>query len=225
MSHRLSIDKGIDSGILNLQITARSADIRRVSCENTHIYGRIDNRDISRTLSVTDTCHFVALGVDMNFSILDLCIDTAFDSADAGVTANGLVLTIAGTVTPDVAATLVLEAAATYPSYIAEADKAKYDAWVEKYNVTDRGSEATVNQKAYLLNVDPTDAAAVKTAEEEFKITSITVNADGSVTVTMPEGKSYNGTVEIRGCDTVNGTYSKAQVDEKTARFFKAILQ
>lgn len=40
MSHRLIIDKGIDSGILNLQITARSADIRRVSCENTHIYGR-----------------------------------------------------------------------------------------------------------------------------------------------------------------------------------------
>ena len=87
MSHRLIIDKGIDSGILNLQITARSADIRRVSCENTHIYGRIDNRDISRTLSVTDTCHFVALGVDMNFSILDLCIDTSLDSADAGVTA------------------------------------------------------------------------------------------------------------------------------------------
>ena len=116
------------------------------------------------------------------------------------------------------------EAAEEYPSYIAEADKAKYDNWVKAYGVTDRADTASANQKAYLLNVAP-NATAVKTAEEEFKITSITVNADGSVTVTMPEGKNYNGTVEIRGCETVNGTYTAAKVADKTARFFKAILQ
>ena len=158
--------------------------------------------------------------------VLELAGYTAWlTTGTAGVTASGLELTIADKVAIDVTATLVLEAAATYPSYIAEADKVKYDAWVAKYNVTDRADTASANQKAYLLNVDPTDAAAVKTAEEEFKITSITVNADGSVTVTMPEGKSYNGTVEIRGCETVNGEYTAAKVADKTARFFKAILQ
>ncbi|MGN0852667.1 MAG: hypothetical protein ACI4Q3_04740 [Kiritimatiellia bacterium] len=109
-----------------------------------------------------------------------------------------------------------------YPDYIAddEETKAKYDAWVDKYGVTDRVDAAAALQNAYLLNVAPADAEA---AEAEFKITSITVNADGTVTVVAPTG-TFNGTVEIKGSTTVDGTYSLPTTDP-SARFFKAFLK
>ncbi|MCQ2391652.1 MAG: InlB B-repeat-containing protein [Kiritimatiellae bacterium] len=121
------------------------------------------------------------------------------------------------------------DAAEEYPPYIDESDadaKKKYDDWVAAYGIADHADAGAVNQKAYLLNVAPANAEA---AEKKFVITSITLNEDGTVTVKTPngpaEGLTYNGTVEIWGCETVKGEYSKAKFDAKTAKFFKAILK
>ena len=79
----------------------------------------------------------------------------------------------------------------------------------------------TIKIEAYLLNVANTDAA-IADGKANFKIPAITVDANGTVTVTDPEG-SYNGVITIKGSVTVNGTYDLDKADT-TARFFKAFL-
>ena len=79
----------------------------------------------------------------------------------------------------------------------------------------------TIKIEAYLLNVANTDAAIAE-GKANFKIPAITVDANGTVTVTDPEG-SYNGVITIKGSVTVNGTYNLDKADA-TARFFKAFL-
>lgn len=79
----------------------------------------------------------------------------------------------------------------------------------------------TIKIEAYLLNVANTDAAIAE-GKANFKIPAITVDANGTVTVTDPEG-SYNGVITIKGSVTVNGTYDLDKADT-TARFFKAFL-
>lgn len=84
----------------------------------------------------------------------------------------------------------------------------------------------TIKIEAYLLNV-ANDDAAIAEAKANFKIPAITVDANGTVTVTDPEG-SYNGVITIKGSVTVNGTYDLVKgADDKFpegARFFKAFL-
>ena len=81
---------------------------------------------------------------------------------------------------------------------------------------------------AFLLNVAP-EAAAVAAEKANFKVTAITVNTDGSVTVTTTTENSskepYNGTVKVKG--KVNLTDSNATWVEKNAthKFFKAFLE
>lgn len=79
----------------------------------------------------------------------------------------------------------------------------------------------TIKIEAYLLNVANTEAAIAE-GKANFKIPAITVDANGTVTVTDPEG-SYNGVITIKGSVTVNGTYDLDKADT-TARFFKAFL-
>lgn len=84
----------------------------------------------------------------------------------------------------------------------------------------------TIKIEAYLLNV-ANDDAAIAEGKANFKIPAITVDANGTVTVTDPEG-SYNGVITIKGSVTVNGTYDLVKgADDKFpegARFFKAFL-
>ena len=119
----------------------------------------------------------------------------------------------------------------TYPTYIpagaSEATKAKFDAWSTSKAGGDRET-ASANMDAFLLNVAP-EAAAVAAEKANFKVTAITVNADGSVTVTTTTENSskepYNGTVKVKG--KVNLTDSNATWVEKNAthKFFKAFLE
>ena len=98
----------------------------------------------------------------------------------------------------------------------------KLAAWATAKSVAFKDA-STIILDAYLLNcANTTDAVDV--AKEEFKITSITIGADGTVTVTTPADKGYNGTVTVKGCATVNGTYD-LDIDNPNARFFKAFLQ
>lgn len=87
----------------------------------------------------------------------------------------------------------------------------------------------TIKIEAYLLNVANDDAAIVA-GKANFKIPAITVDANGTVTVTSPDpdGSKYNGVITIKGSVTVNGTYDLVKgADDKFpegARFFKAYL-
>ena len=87
----------------------------------------------------------------------------------------------------------------------------------------------TIKIEAYLLNVANDDAAIVA-GKANFKIPAITVDANGTVTVTSPDpdGSKYNGVITIKGSVTVNGTYDLVKgADDKFpegARFFKAFL-
>lgn len=113
-------------------------------------------------------------------------------------------------------------AAKQYPEYIAEADKTKYDAWVSAYGVTDRVDTGKALQAAYLLNVAPAEA---EDETKKFAITSITVNADGTVTVDASKnskGDLVNGKVEIWGAPALEGPWDLQTTGHK---FFKAILK
>ena len=120
----------------------------------------------------------------------------------------------------------VTAAGKLYPDWIGagdEANKAKFDAWVEKFGVSDRPG---ANETAYLLNCAATDEA-IETAIAAFKIPSIAVT-DGVVEVARPvhpeaPGADFNGEVVIRGSATVTGDYELSE-DSEDARFYKAFL-
>ena len=123
------------------------------------------------------------------------------------------------------AGTKVSEIFKDVPADLANADASKFATWCQGKaieggaSVGAAGAEAKLD--AFLLNC-ANDETAVEAAKEAFKIPEITVNADGSVTVTSPEG-TYNGTVTIKGSATVDGKY-ELDADNAEAKFFKAIL-
>lgn len=104
---------------------------------------------------------------------------------------------------------------------LADAEADKLAIWAKANSVAYVGAAGAIKVEAYLLNVANTDAAIAE-GKANFKIPAITVDANGTVTVTDPEG-SYNGKITIKGSVTVNGTYDLEKTDT-TARFFKAFL-
>ena len=109
---------------------------------------------------------------------------------------------------------------------LADADAGKLATWAkdkDKGNVA-FGAVGTILPEAYLLNVANT-LEAIENGKANFKIPAITVDANGTVTVTSPDpdGSKYNGVITIKGSVTVNGTYDLDKADA-TARFFKAFL-
>ena len=119
-------------------------------------------------------------------------------------------------------------ATVVYPEYIGEdAEKqAKYETWAKANNIEDFADTAKANEAAYLLNVAPAEAEA---EAGKFKITSITVDAEGNVTVVAPaknsKGADFNGTVEVKGSATVDAVKYTLEVGDSAARFYKAILK
>ena len=103
---------------------------------------------------------------------------------------------------------------------LADAEADKLATWAKANGVAYAGAAVTIKIEAYLLNVANTDEAIAK-GKANFKIPAITVDANGTVTVTPPSG--YNGVITIKGSVTVNGTYNLDKADT-TARFFKAFL-
>ncbi|MGN0853681.1 MAG: hypothetical protein ACI4Q3_09950 [Kiritimatiellia bacterium] len=106
---------------------------------------------------------------------------------------------------------------------LADVDGQKLAAWATANDIA-FANASDIQLNAFLLNCANTDEA-IKAANEAFKITSISFDDAGKVvveTTSGPEGeKTWNGTVEIRGSQTVDGTYTK---DNESARFFKAFL-
>ena len=86
-------------------------------------------------------------------------------------------------------------------------------------NGVDFADSVSIKLEAFLLNCANTDAAIAE-AEEKFTIPAITINADGSVTVTPPEG-DYNGSISILGAESLGGEWHEQSAGD---RFFKAEL-
>ena len=100
--------------------------------------------------------------------------------------------------------------------------------WAKANGVSYAGAAGAIKIEAYLLNCANTDDAITE-AKADFKIPSITIDVNGTVTVTSPDpdGSKYNGVITIKGSETVNGNYTLEKVDGKfpeNARFFKAYL-
>lgn len=104
---------------------------------------------------------------------------------------------------------------------LADVPADKLAAWAKGNGSVAFSDSGKIDIEAYLLNVANT-VEAIAEGKANFKIPSITVDANGTVTVTDPVG-SYNGVITIKGSVTVNGTYNLDKAD-KTARFFKAFL-
>ena len=104
---------------------------------------------------------------------------------------------------------------------LADVPADKLAAWATGNGRVAFSDSGKIDIEAYLLNVANT-VAAIAEGKANFKIPSITVDANGTVTVTDPVG-SYNGVITIKGSVTVNGTYDLDKADT-TARFFKAFL-
>ena len=109
---------------------------------------------------------------------------------------------------------------------LADAEADKLAIWAKANSVAYVGAAGAIKVEAYLLNVANTDAAIAE-GKANFKIPAITVDANGTVTVTPPNG-GYNGVITIKGSVTVNGAYDLVKgADDKFpegARFFKAFL-
>ena len=111
---------------------------------------------------------------------------------------------------------------------IAAADGDTVATWAKKYSVN-FADASTIKVEAFLLNCANTDDAIIE-AKANFKIPSITIDANGTVTVASPDpdGSKYNGVITIKGSVTVNGTYDLVKGTDgkfpEGARFFKAFL-
>ena len=107
-----------------------------------------------------------------------------------------------------------------YPSYIDDitdpeekaAYEDKYDTWATTYSVADGAG----NEEAFLLNCAPAD---VETAKANFKIPSITVDAEGNVTVGTIEG-TFNGKLQLKGSTDLS-TWTNLDAPSKSYNFFK----
>lgn len=86
-------------------------------------------------------------------------------------------------------------------SVLATADAKEVTEWAATNNVDFAAVEAATSGdtfvEAYLLNCEPV-AATVADEKDEF-VLDISVAADGTVTVSLPEGKKYNGTIKLKG--------------------------
>ena len=114
-----------------------------------------------------------------------------------------------------------------YPSLagtdLADADAKELTDWAKANNVVfaDAVSGATGYVDAFLLNCAPV-AATVADETAAFKL-NITMGADGTPTVTTPDGKTYNGTLQLKGSNDLDSwtDVSAASTDYK---FYKAVL-
>lgn len=114
---------------------------------------------------------------------------------------------------------------------LADAAADELGTWAKANNVAYADAAEAIKVEAFLLNVANTDEAIAE-AKAAFKIPSITVAADGTVTVEKPKG-SYNGVLTIKTCDTVDGEYVDLEVTDgvykvdqgdAATKFFKAVL-
>ena len=102
----------------------------------------------------------------------------------------------------------------------AEVTADKIAEWAMKKGGREGTSEIgeALDLEAFALDCAP---AEVETAKKNFKVT-ITIDAEG-IHVEIPSA-TYNIVPKIKGSATVDGEYTLLEPEDKTARFFKAVI-
>ena len=133
--------------------------------------------------------------------------------------------TPSGWKTPEQAAEIAdnTPAVDVYPSLsgsaLATADAKKLTKWAtdNSINFNDVKDDTTgTYTEAYLLNCT---LAEVETEKDEFVLT-ITVASDGTPTVNLPDGKTYNGKVQMKGSNDLS-TWNDVNAASTTYHFYK----
>ena len=132
----------------------------------------------------------------------------------------------AGSTTPDWVddpTTVSNQTAATaYPvldgTALANADAQKLTVWAKANSVAfnDVTAAPASYEEAFLLNCAVADVAQEK---EEF-VLDISVAADGTITVSLPDGKTYNGTLQMKGSNNLS-TWTDVSEASSSYKFYK----
>lgn len=99
-------------------------------------------------------------------------------------------------------------AAVAYPaladSALANADAQKLTVWAKANSVAFDDADAATDAmvEAYLLNCAPTTAAIA--AEKDAFVLDIEFDATGAAVIKLPEGKTYNGTLQMKGSNDLS---------------------
>lgn len=99
-------------------------------------------------------------------------------------------------------------AAVAYPTLagtaLAAADAQKLTVWAKANSVAFDSAEAATESmvEAYLLNCAPTAAAIA--AEKDAFVLNIEFDATGAAVIKLPEGKTYNGTLQMKGSNDLS---------------------
>ncbi len=115
-------------------------------------------------------------------------------------------------------------AATAYPalagSALANADAQQLTVWAKANSVAFNDATTTPGDyvEAFLLNCAP--VAATVAAEKEAFVLDISVAADGTVTVSLPAGKSYNGTLQLKGSTDLS-TWTDISAPSSSYNFYK----
>lgn len=105
---------------------------------------------------------------------------------------------------------------------VANADAAQLTTWakgVGNVAFADAGKDE-INVEAFLLNIANDSTSAQIDAAKEAFVLNITVAADGTPTVTLPSGKTYNGMVQMKGSNDLS-TWTDVDAASKTYHFYK----
>ena len=105
---------------------------------------------------------------------------------------------------------------------VANADAVQLTTWakgVGNVAFADAGKDE-INVEAFLLNIANDSTTAQIDAAKEAFVLNITVAADGTPTVTLPSGKTYNGKVQMKGSNDLS-TWTDVNAASKTYHFYK----
>ena len=109
------------------------------------------------------------------------------------------------------------------PTELANADAGTIAKWATTEGNVDFKVATGIKTEAFLLNIDNASTPEQIQAEKDaFKITAITVAADGSVTITGPDEADYNGKVTIEGKAALTDEIWHPKADND--QFFRATL-
>lgn len=180
------------------------------------------------TITQVDNCSIVVsnateeVATGATFDVDDAVALTVYRTPAEGYELDNCAATEVITMNQDqtVTAAVKQSGGGEYPSYIDEitdpttkaAYEAKYDTWATTYKVAD----GEYSEDAFLLNCAPAD---VETAKANFKIPSITVDAQGNVTVGEIEG-DFNGKLQLKGSTDLS-TWTNINAPSKSYNFFK----
>ena len=107
---------------------------------------------------------------------------------------------------------------------LAAADAQKLTDWAKANSVAyiDATNSPTAYTDAFMLNCEP--VAATVDAEKAAFVLDITFDAQGNPVVTLPAGKNYNVTPQLKGATSLSGPWNDVEAASSSYQFYKCEL-